>query len=73
MTRCGRAEGRGARRHAVTKVGIHAFYGCTSLASLAIRKNSQITEIGSSAFYGCTSLVSLGAKGKGSGARRLSM
>ena len=41
----------------VTKIGGHAFYGCTGLTSITIP--NSVTSIGSSAFYGCTGLTSV--------------
>ncbi len=38
----------------LSSIGTNAFYGCTSLESIAIP--STVTNIGSYAFYGCTSL-----------------
>ena len=45
------------KTYSVTKIGSSAFYGCTSLTSVAIP--NSVTTIGSSAFYGCTSLTSV--------------
>ena len=41
----------------VTRIGGHAFYGCTSLSYVSIP--STVTEIGSSAFRQCYSLQSV--------------
>ena len=44
-------------KNGVTSIGGHAFYRCTSLASVTIGNN--VTSIGSSAFSECTSLASV--------------
>jgi hypothetical protein len=41
----------------VTSIGSHAFYNCTSLASIELPDN--VTSIGDSAFYNCTSLTAV--------------
>ena len=41
----------------VTKIGSHAFGGCTSLTEIAIP--DSVTEIGDKAFAGCTSLTKM--------------
>ena len=39
-------------------IGVRAFYGCSSLASVGDLSN--VTSIGEWAFYGCSSLASIG-------------
>jgi hypothetical protein len=44
-----------ANNNSVTSIGVYAFGGCTSLASITIP--NSVTSIGDSAFQGCTSLA----------------
>ena len=43
----------------VTSIGRSAFYGCSSLATVAFGENSRLTSIGGVAFEGCSSLASI--------------
>ena len=57
MTHCTSLKSVADLPASVTQIGEHAFYGCTSLASITIPES--VTYIGQHAFDGCTSLASI--------------
>ena len=42
---------------ALTSIGSHAFYGCTSLLEVRMAQTLTLTDIGAFTFYGCAALV----------------